>query len=492
MNLKTGSFNKSVLILIGILTFIGCTKEYDFGGIKNAVKTVGFNNVTQTSVEVSGSVDTAYGTTLSNTGICYSFKVNPTIDGLSKKSITANLGAFSCTLKYLSPSTTYFARAFATNDDGTAYGKLVTFTTLAATVPIISSTTAPNLVTTTTAKTGGIISDSGASNVISRGVCYSSIANIPTIANTKTNDGSGIGSFVSFLFGLSANTTYYIRAYATNDVGTAYGDVKSFSTTTATIPNGITTTTPSIITQTTASSGGSIGDDGGAEITMKGVCWSNTTSMPTISNSKINNGTGIASFSSSLNSLIANTTYFVRAYALNSVGVGYGNTITFTTLPHLVLGQSYQGGIIAYIYVAGDSGYIAGETHGLITTTLNQSAGAQWGCSGTSITGTNLALGTGLANTTAIVSGCSSITSAAVLCNNLTTNGYSDWYLPSRDELNKIYINKVIIGGFNNSSYWCSSQVSTTTAWSINFSTGIASSTTSKTSSLYVRGTRKF
>ena len=95
-------------------------------------------------------------------------------------------------------------------------------------MPIISSTTAANLVTATTAKTGGIITNSGASNIISRGVCYSSTATIPTIANTKTNDGTGIGTFVSSLTGLTVNTTYYIRAYATNSVGTAYGDVNHF------------------------------------------------------------------------------------------------------------------------------------------------------------------------------------------------------------------------------------------------------------------------
>jgi hypothetical protein len=140
----------------------------------------------------------------------------------------------------------------------------------------------------------------------------------------------------------------------------------------------------------------------------------------------------------------------------------------------------------------GDTGYIAGQTNGLITTTSNQSTGSQWGCSGTSISGTSTSLGTGLANTTAIVNGCTSTTIAARLCNNLVSGGYSDWYLPSRDELTRLYNNRISIGGFNNASYWSSSQVGSTTAWSINFSNGSSSSTSTKSTLMYVRAIRKF
>lgn len=103
-------------------------------------------------------------------------------------------------------------------------------------IPVLT-TSAVNDITQTTANCGGNITTDGGSTVTARGVCWSTNQN-PTIADTKTTDGTGTGSFPSNLTGLTANTTYYVRAYATNGAGTAYGEQQSFTTQSAVPING--------------------------------------------------------------------------------------------------------------------------------------------------------------------------------------------------------------------------------------------------------------
>src|ERR1035437_1728963 len=188
------------------------------------------------------------------------------------------------------------------------------------------TTTAASAITLTTAISGGNISSDGGAAITARGVCWNTSAG-PTVANSKTNDGTGTGVFASSITGLTAGTIYYIRAYATNSAGTAYGNEITI-TTGATLAT-IITTAISAITQTTATSGGNITNNGGAAITARGVCW-NTSTVPTIANSKTIDGTGTGIFASSVTGLTAGTIYYIRAYATNSAGTAYGNEIIFT------------------------------------------------------------------------------------------------------------------------------------------------------------------
>jgi hypothetical protein len=196
-------------------------------------------------------------------------------------------------------------------------------------MPPVVTTTNVTGITQTTATTGGNVTDDGGAEVTSKGVCWNTSEN-PTVANSKTSDGKGTGSFTSSLTQLTPGTNYYVRAYATNSEGTGYGNQVSLTTGEILLAT-LTTTSVTSITSVTAVSGGNITADGGGAITDRGVCWS-TSQNPTISDSKTTDGSGIGSFTSNMTGLSHSTIYYVRAYATNSAGTAYGNQESFTTL----------------------------------------------------------------------------------------------------------------------------------------------------------------
>jgi len=170
-------------------------------------------------------------------------------------------------------------------------------------------------------------------------------------------------------------------------------------------------------------------------------------------------------------------------------------TVTVVTL---TIGASYGGGKVAYILQSGDPGYVSGETHGLIAATSDQSTAIEWaetayqsisvpapGAIGT-------AIGTGLTNTNAIVTqNAAGITYAAGLARAYNGGGYSDWYLPSKDELSKLYLQRIAIGGFVGAGYWSSSESSNDIAWDQYFSSG-SQYGNHKTDMLRMRAVRAF
>jgi uncharacterized protein (TIGR02145 family) len=290
------------------------------------ITTTAATSITQASAVSGGNISDNGGGAVTARGVCWSTTANPVLSS-SKTIDGTGSGAFTSNITGLLPGTTYHIRAYATNSAGTAYGSDISINTNPALVASIT-TTAISSISITTAVSGGTITSDGASAVTSRGVCWAITSN-PTISNSKTTDGTGTGTFVSSLTGLIAGTTYHVRAYAINGVGTAYGNDISFVTT-AIVPPSITTFSVSSIGLTTGTSGGNITSDGGGAISVSGICWSTSTN-PTTGDSKTTNGTSLGNFTSNMTGLTKATTYYVRAYATNSAGTTYGNQASFNT-----------------------------------------------------------------------------------------------------------------------------------------------------------------
>jgi hypothetical protein len=216
----------------------------------------------------------------------------------------------------------------------------------------------------------------------------------------------------------------------------------------------------------------------GSPITERGFCYSVTNEQPTVYDNITSSGSGTGSFEELFNNggnLEANTTYYFRSYATSLEGITYSDVQNFITTPQDFpeVGNYNQGGIVFYIDETGE--------HGLVAATEDLASTYEWGCYGTTLSGADgQSIGTGLQNTLDIVSGCSGTPIAASLALAYQSEGYSDWYLPSKDELTEMY-NTIgnggsggNIGGFSNSWYWSSSENYSNNAWTVDFYNGNA------------------
>ena len=188
--------------------------------------TAAITAITGNSAAGGGNVTVAGGADVTVRGICFGKNHNPTVSD-SKTANGTGTGAFVSALAGLKGHTIYYVRAYATNSAGTGYGPEVTFTTLVD-LPVVT-TTAVTGITKISAVSGGEVTYDGGGTVTARGLAWGTASN-PTISGTIIDGGTGTGLFVSNIAGLVLNTTYHIRAYATNSAGTAYGADISFTT----------------------------------------------------------------------------------------------------------------------------------------------------------------------------------------------------------------------------------------------------------------------
>jgi len=292
------------------------------------VTTTDVINIGGTTALGRGKIENTGGALVTERGFCWNTTGTPDTTGTYMTSGSGN-GSFSGGLTGLTPNTTYYVRAYAVNSVGTSYGNEIIFSTF--TIASLITTPATSITSISARSGGDIISDGGAL-VYSSGICWNTTGN-PTIYDAGTNSGLGIGNFIHNLNGLMGSTTYYIRAYAINDAGTAYGNVEVFTTSPPVIPTLTTRDGASGANGKTGYCGGTIYSNGGALINTEGVVWSLTSGFnpdTVLVNKTVQAGSG--NFNSTLNNLQLGTTYYVRAYASNSAGTGYAaNEVLFTT-----------------------------------------------------------------------------------------------------------------------------------------------------------------
>jgi hypothetical protein len=311
-------------ILSGCFIIPSCNKNEK----QMLVTTSTVTKILVTTAEVSGEIlDLGEGAT--QYGHCYSTRANPEIIDTKTELGAPVIGNFTSNLTGLVPESNYYVKAYISRGKKVVYGNEVSFTTASATPPELTTVVITSI-TKNSAISGGNITNEGGTPVTARGICWSVVSN-PTIANNKTSDGTGPDSYGSTLTGLISDTKYYVRAYAINGGGIAYGNELNFTTSpeAAAVPT-VATAPITSVTANSAVSGGEVTNEGGASVTSRGVCWS-TSVNPTVTNSKTMDGTGSGSFVSNVINLLPLTTYYIRAYAINSVGTSYGNELNFIT-----------------------------------------------------------------------------------------------------------------------------------------------------------------
>jgi len=378
-----------------------------------AVTTLDPTNVLAETATLNGRIDVVGDPAYKERGFVYSKSFNmPTIDdpasATTKVPVSGQNKEFSVNVASLTEHSTYYVRAYATYEGGTAYGEVKTFKP-AALLPVVTTLETTNILATS-AILNGRIDNAGEPAYIERGFLYSISYPIPTINDPSTAtskvvvDGTS-KEYSANVSSLKEGKTYYVRAYATSSKGTSYGEILTFKPV-AVLPS-VTTLEASNVLQTTATLNGRIDVVGVPAYTERGFLYSTSYQTPTVKDpssatTKVVVDGNNTNFSANVSSLTENATYYVRAYATSEYGTAYGEVLTFRP-------QKPQYVIIDNLMVQSED------------------------------------LGTAYRD------------DAISLCNNSRVAGFTDWRLPTKDELAMIYNARSEIPDLKSSKYWSSS-----------------------------------
>jgi uncharacterized protein (TIGR02145 family) len=282
---------------------------------------------TTTSAKLYGEITSDGLSEITDKGFILSDSINFSKENTIFFNAGSGKGTFNQLLSHLKVNKRYYCKAYATNKIGTSYSSVETFSTLDYKNVFLRSEN-PNNITQTSVELNGAVLDEGGGKVEESGFVLGISPN-PSVLNMKFAVSNGKNSFKVVIDNLNYNTKYFFRPYAKNEKGISYGIESSFTTLDIILPK-IETTSIINITENSATIIGTVFDDGGAEVSERGVCY-NTMGNPSISDIKLVSGRGKGEFLTEVAKLFPSTKYYLKSYAINSKGVNYGLEMYFNT-----------------------------------------------------------------------------------------------------------------------------------------------------------------
>ena len=325
-----------------------------------AVITGYVSDVEEYSATVSGSIEDDGGAEITDKGFVYGTSSSPDMETGFVVSAGSGSDSFSISLSGLSPNGTYYIRAYAVNPAGTSYGEEHAFTTKTA-LPSIGTISLESK-TSSMLRLSALILDDGGETPSEVGFYYSTSEDFTLSSALKASASLSGSTFKAEITGLARATIYHVRAYVVNSVGECLSEEVTL-TTMAELPI-VETSSVTDITEYAAMCGGNIVDDGGADVTARGIVWSTSPEPVTSLSSKTVDGSGAGMFVSAMTDLLPGPKYYVRAYATNSAGTSYGEEQMFSTLDLMDASNCFiisHAGTYAFKAVKGNSDVSVGS-----------------------------------------------------------------------------------------------------------------------------------